>query len=72
MITASAGKYRKVNKVLFLQNLDFGITYWNLRQPILGNKENNIKLAHCVSIIMLQGGGGKITQLGYLHPRGAR
>ena len=35
MITASAGKYRKVNKVLFLKNLDFGITYWNLRQPIL-------------------------------------
>ena len=83
MFTASAGMYRKVNKVLSLQNLDFGITYWNLRQPILmGNKENNIKLAHCVSIIMIQGGGqdnpaglssppgGKINQLGYLTPRG--
>ena len=39
MFTASAGKYRKVNKVLSLQNLDFGITYWNKRQPILIGKQ---------------------------------
>ena len=39
MFTASAGKYRKVNKVLSLQNLDFGITYWNLQQSILIGKQ---------------------------------
>ena len=59
MFTASAEKNRKVNKVLSLQNPYFGIiTYWNLRQPILtGHREKNIKLAHCVSIIMIQGWG---------------
>ena len=84
MFAANAGKYRKVNKVLSLQNLDFGITYWNVRQPILTGKHRKkyIKLAHCVSIIMIQGEGqdnptglssstgegwGKINQLGYLE-----
>ena len=37
----------------------------------MGNKENNIKLAHCVSIIMLQG-GGQDNPAGLSSPRGGQ
>ena len=71
MFTASAGKYRKVNKVLSLQNLDFGITYWNLRQPILIGKQRKqyITCTLCFHNSDLRwGGGGQNKPAGISSP----
>ena len=83
MFTAKVGKHRKVNKVLSLQNPDFGITYWNLRQPVLIWKQRK-QYKTCTLCFhnydsrwgqdnpagLSSPPGGKINQLGYLTPPG--